>query len=82
MTDDSDDSAPIMIGGLQVHSESPRRTDIPPIPRPVIVTDIQMPFGSMVVFMLKWAFASIPAAIIILMTFGLISGILGGLFRR
>lgn len=31
----------------------------------VIVTDIRMSFGSMVVFMVKWAFASIPAAIIL-----------------
>jgi hypothetical protein len=31
----------------------------------VIVTDIQMPFGSMVVFMVKWILASIPAMIIL-----------------
>lgn len=31
----------------------------------VRVTDIQMPFGSMVVFMVKWAIASIPALIIL-----------------
>ncbi len=31
----------------------------------VIVTDIQMPFGSMVVFMVKWVIASIPALIIV-----------------
>ena len=31
----------------------------------VVVTDIQMPFGSMVVFMIKWAIAAIPAAIIL-----------------
>ena len=31
----------------------------------VVVTDIHMSFGSMVEFMLKWAFASIPAFIII-----------------
>ena len=33
--------------------------------RKVIVTDIQMPFGSMVVFMVKWVIASIPALIIL-----------------
>ena len=27
----------------------------------VVVTDIKMPFGSMVVFMVKWAIATIPA---------------------
>lgn len=33
----------------------------------VVVTDINMPFGSMVNFMVKWAIASIPALIIIAM---------------
>ncbi|NJO14994.1 MAG: hypothetical protein HC877_04375 [Thioploca sp.] len=31
----------------------------------VIITDIKMPFFSMVIFMIKWVFAIIPAAIII-----------------
>ena len=31
----------------------------------VIVTDIRMSFGSMVVFMVKWAIAFIPAATIL-----------------
>src|SRR5215831_9888665 len=31
----------------------------------VIVTDIHMPFWSMVIFMVKWALASIPAIIIL-----------------
>ena len=31
----------------------------------VVVKDIQMGFGSMVVFMVKWAIASIPAIIIL-----------------
>jgi hypothetical protein len=29
------------------------------------IVDIQMPFGSMVVFMVKWAIAAIPAIIIL-----------------
>ena len=33
----------------------------------VTVTDIRMPFGSMVLFMIKWAVASIPALIIIVL---------------
>lgn len=32
---------------------------------PVQITDIDMPFMSMVFFMVKWAFATIPAALII-----------------
>ena len=31
----------------------------------VVITDIKMPFGSMVEFMVKWAIASIPAFIIL-----------------
>jgi hypothetical protein len=33
---------------------------------PVTVTDVQMPFMSMVTFMVKWAIASIPAVMILL----------------
>jgi len=35
-----------------------------PIAR-VSVVDIKMPFGSMVTFMVKWAFAAIPAFLIL-----------------
>ena len=38
-----------------------------PGPQQVIVTDIHMPFGSMVGFMVKWAIASIPALIILIL---------------
>jgi cell division septal protein FtsQ len=31
----------------------------------VVITDIKMPFISMVVFMIKWVFAMIPALIIV-----------------
>jgi len=41
----------------------------------VIVTDIQMPFESMVVFMVKWAFASIPAVIILGVVWMLLIGL-------
>lgn len=45
----------------------------------VIVTDIHMPFLSMVVFMVKWAIAAIPA-LLILTVIGIVTwGILGGL---
>jgi hypothetical protein len=30
------------------------------------IKDVEMPFGSMVIFMIKWAIAAIPAAIILL----------------
>lgn len=41
-------------------------TDISKImPQPVIVLDVEMPFSSMILFMVKLALASIPALIII-----------------
>jgi len=46
--------------------------------REVVVTDIRMPFLSMVVFMIKWAIASIPAIIILTVLFGFFSLIFGG----
>ena len=48
----------------------------------VVVTNIKMPFGSMVVFMVKLAVATIPAMIILsavgTLTFALINFFLGG----
>jgi hypothetical protein len=38
-------------------------------PRDVRITDISMPFGSMVVFMVKWMLASIPALAILFVLF-------------
>lgn len=48
----------------------------------VIVTDIQMPFGSMVVFILKWTLASIPAIIILMILWIMVVGVFGGLLGR
>lgn len=45
----------------------------------VIVTDIRMPFFSMVVFMVKWAIAAIPAFLILTVIGVLIWGMLSGL---
>ncbi|HNX92048.1 MAG TPA: hypothetical protein PKI17_00880 [Syntrophomonas sp.] len=46
----------------------------------VIVTDIQMPFLSMVSFMIKWIIASIPAIIVLVILFAIVSTVFGGLF--
>ena len=43
----------------------------------VIITDIEMPFLSMVVFMIKWVLASIPAFIILFLLGTLALGIFG-----
>lgn len=46
----------------------------------VSVSDVSMPFGSMVVFILKWTLASIPAMLIIFIIALIIAGLFGGLF--
>ncbi|MHA2204102.1 MAG: hypothetical protein ACW991_10475 [Candidatus Hodarchaeales archaeon] len=46
----------------------------------VVVTDIKMPFGSMVVFMVKWAVATIPAIIILTVIGSLIFAVLSWIF--
>ncbi len=46
---------------------------------PVHITDIDIPFWSMVVFMVKWAIASIPALLILFLFGALVAGALGGL---
>lgn len=48
----------------------------------VVVTDVRIPFGSMVVLMVKWAIATIPALVILSAiasaTFMLMTALLGG----
>ncbi|MCF6147595.1 MAG: hypothetical protein E3K37_02945 [Candidatus Kuenenia sp.] len=45
---------------------------------PVIVKDIEMKFFSMMWFMVKWAFAAIPAMIIIAIIVAFVMMLLGG----
>lgn len=47
------------------------------IEKRVVVTDINMPFMSMVIFMVKWVIASIPAFIILSIIGTLLTGVLG-----
>jgi len=58
-------------------AEPPRPSTIP-VDRRVIVTDVDMPFGSMILFMFKWALAAIPAALLVLIVCGVLFGMLGG----
>ncbi len=52
-------------------------SEIPTYSKPrVVVTDIQMPFWSMVIFMVKWAIAAIPAAIILFLLVAMPMGII------
>lgn len=46
----------------------------------VRVVDIKMPFWSMVVFMVKWAIAAIPAILILTLLGTLLASVLGGFF--
>ncbi len=48
----------------------------------VIVTDVRMRFGSMVVFMIKWALASIPAMIILVLIVASIQALFWGLLMH
>jgi hypothetical protein len=54
---------------------TPRKSD-----QRVTVADLEMKFGSMMVFMVKWVFASIPAAIIVIVLVAMLSAVLGGVF--
>jgi hypothetical protein len=45
----------------------------------VVITDIKMPFWSMVGFMVKWAIAAIPAFIILVVLGVVAVGVLSGL---
>jgi len=50
----------------------------PEAPRPVIVVDIQMPFISMIMLMVKWALSAIPALMILFAIFTVLTSFLGG----
>ena len=52
----------------------------------VVVTDVKMSFPSMVIFMVKWAIATIPAIIILTavgsITFGLLRALFGSFHHQ
>jgi hypothetical protein len=48
----------------------------------VRIVDLHMPFGSMVVFMVKWAIAAIPAAIILFLAYMALVGLFYGLYKH
>jgi ABC-type multidrug transport system permease subunit len=52
----------------------------------VVVTDIKIPFRSMVILMVKWAIATIPALIILSVIgsiiFGILTSLMGGWHMR
>jgi hypothetical protein len=50
----------------------------PAAPHRVTIADIQIPFWRMVVIMIKWTLAAIPAVIIVSVIFAIIGALLGG----
>ena len=44
-----------------------------------VITDINIPFSSMIVLMVKWTIASIPALLILVVLGAIVIGMLGGL---
>jgi uncharacterized membrane-anchored protein YitT (DUF2179 family) len=64
---------------IQTHSEIASMSNPSESSAPVRITDIKMPFGSMVVFMVKWAIAAIPAIIILAIVGAVVSAVFGGL---
>jgi len=46
---------------------------------PVIVTDVQMPLWSLMLLMLTWAVAAIPAVFILILVTAFLVGILRGI---
>jgi hypothetical protein len=48
--------------------------------REVVVTDVKIPFWSMVVLMVKWAVAAIPAIIILLVIGAVVSMAMAAIF--
>lgn len=49
--------------------------------QPVVVLDVNMSFNSMVVFMIKWAIAAIPAMLILFALGAAMVALFGGLIR-
>jgi hypothetical protein len=77
----ADEPEPLAIATPPPIPEQPALQISPPSPlvpkAAVVITDIQMPFGRMVVFMVKWAIASIPAAIVLMTVFFLLWTLFG-----
>ncbi len=51
-----------------------------PYPPEVVVVDVRMSFRSMDIFMVKWAIATIPAALILVLVVLLAMVVFGGIF--
>ena len=52
----------------------------PAAPHRVSIADVEIPFWRMVVIIIKWTLAAIPAVIILSIIFGIIGAVFGGIF--
>jgi hypothetical protein len=74
--------APVAVGDVK-HGREPgvgpaARADAP---ARVVVVDFDMPFGSMVTLMVKWALASVPALVILAVLATVAMSVFSGLVR-
>jgi len=46
---------------------------------PVTIRDIDIPFLRIVVILIKWSIAAIPAAIVVVIVYSILAALLGGL---
>lgn len=60
---------------------SPELRETTTQPVKVMVTDIDMQWGSMVWFMIKWATAAVPAVLFLATIIGMVVVLLSGVFR-
>lgn len=61
---------------------TPPTTHVPvDVPRRVVVVDVEMRFASMVIFMVKWVLASIPAIIVLALLAAVFSTFFGAIFQ-
>jgi len=51
----------------------------PAAPHRISIADVDMPFSRMVVLIIKWTLAAIPAIIILSILFAIVGAVLGGI---
>lgn len=73
---DNENSANVHISNEQI------KVNIAGLPLEVKVVDIEMSFMAMVTFMVKAVFAAIPAALIVLVLGGMLTGVVATMFGR
>ena len=83
MANDPQDRIEPMLASRAPQQTVPQRLQVEfPSRLEVVVVDIRIPFGSMITLMVKWAIASIPAFLILLILGALVVGVLGALVSK